>query len=128
MTSLRSPSTGNDQFFKVIKKSKSNNWSLVIGHWSLKAWSLKAWSLRSAWHLPRKLAVSLIKLYQKTLSPDHSKLMKPIFPHGHCKYTPSCSEYSKLAYQKNGFIVGILKSVWRVIRCNPLSKGGIDLP
>jgi putative membrane protein insertion efficiency factor len=80
------------------------------------------------WNLPRKIATSAVNIYQKTLSPDHSRLMKPLFPHGHCKYTPTCSEYAKLALQKNGFIIGALKSIWRVLRCNPWSKGGIDLP
>jgi len=84
--------------------------------------------IRKIWHLPRNLVTGLIKVYQKTFSPDHSKLMKPIFPHGHCKYTPTCSEYAKLAFQKNGLLIGTLKSVWRIIRCNPWSKGGMDLP
>jgi len=84
--------------------------------------------LKYIWHLPRNTAIGLIGLYQKTFSPDHGRLMKPLFPHGHCKYTPTCSEYAKLAIQKNGFILGMLKSVWRILRCNPWSRGGSDLP
>ena len=77
---------------------------------------------------PKRLALWLIGGYQKTLSPDHSPFMKRLFPGGHCKYTPTCSEYSKLAYQKHGFVLGTFRTVWRVLRCNPWSKGGMDLP
>jgi len=84
--------------------------------------------LKYIWQAPRNIAVKAVNIYQKTLSPDHSKLMKPLFSFGHCKFSPTCSEYSKQAFQKNGFILGTLKSVWRLLRCNPWSKGGIDLP
>ncbi|MBU1017906.1 membrane protein insertion efficiency factor YidD [Patescibacteria group bacterium] len=80
------------------------------------------------WHLPRNLAISLVLLYQKTFSPDHSKWMKGLFPHGHCKFQPTCSDYSRLTYQKNGFIIGAGKTIWRLLRCHPWAKGGIDLP
>jgi putative membrane protein insertion efficiency factor len=46
----------------------------------------------------------------------------------HCKYFPSCSEYTKTAIVKHGTAIGLLKGAWRIIRCNPLSKGGVDLP
>jgi len=80
------------------------------------------------WHSPRNLAVGIVKIYQKTLSPDHSQWMKGFYPNGHCKFSPSCSEYAKLALKKHGFIFGSLKSFWRVLRCNPWSKGRMDLP
>lgn len=84
--------------------------------------------LRLFWLLPRKLAVYLVGWYQKTISPDHSPFMRRIFPGGHCKYTPTCSEYSRLVYHKRGFVVGTLKTLWRILRCNPWSNGGMDLP
>ena len=84
--------------------------------------------LKKIWFLPRITATLLVELYQKTFSPDHSKLMKPLYPAGHCRFTPTCSEYSKLSFQKNGFIIGSLKTIWRLLRCNPWGKGGIDLP
>jgi putative membrane protein insertion efficiency factor len=80
------------------------------------------------WKIPRNLAIGLVWFYQKTLSPDHSKIMKVIFPNGYCRYTPTCSEYAKLAIKKYGFIHGTIKSIWRVFRCNPWSRGGCDLP
>ncbi|MBU2542567.1 membrane protein insertion efficiency factor YidD [Patescibacteria group bacterium] len=69
----------------------------------------------------------LIRIYQKTLSPDHG-WFKSRFPHGYCRFYPSCSEYSYQVIKKRGLIVGSLKTVWRILRCNPWNKGGIDLP
>lgn len=69
----------------------------------------------------------LIRLYQKTLSPDHGPL-KNLFPHGYCRFYPTCSEYSYQIIKKRGLIIGLPKSLWRIIRCNPWNKGGIDLP
>jgi len=77
-------------------------------------------------HVPQQLALLLIRFYQKTISPDHG-LMKDNFPGGFCRFVPSCSEYSHHAILKHGLIWGGLKSVWRILRCNPCSKGGVDL-
>jgi putative membrane protein insertion efficiency factor len=77
------------------------------------------------WHIPRNLAIILITFWQKTFSLDHGPLRRE---HGFCRFTPSCSEYGKIAYEKYGFIKGSLKTAWRILRCNPLSKGGKDLP
>lgn len=75
--------------------------------------------------LPQYAAQSLVRLYQKTLSPDHG-YFRPWFPNGYCKHTPSCSSYSISAYEKYGFIRGTLKTAVRIIKCNPFSKGGYD--
>ena len=69
----------------------------------------------------------LIRLYQKTISPDHG-WFKARFPHGYCRFYPSCSEYSYQVIKKRGLFIGLLKSAWRILRCNPWGKGGIDLP
>ncbi|MBI2638230.1 membrane protein insertion efficiency factor YidD [Candidatus Peregrinibacteria bacterium] len=69
----------------------------------------------------------LIRLYQKTLSPDHG-FLKALFPHGYCKYSPSCSEYTRLAIEKHGVFFGSTKGFWRILRCNPCSRGGTDNP
>jgi putative membrane protein insertion efficiency factor len=45
-----------------------------------------------------------------------------------CKYHPSCSEYASLAYREFGLVRGTAKVVWRVLRCNPWSRGGVDYP
>jgi len=69
--------------------------------------------------------IILIKFYQKTLSFDHG-LMKIFRPYGSCRYYPSCSEYTINSLNKYGFIKGIFKAIWRILRCNPWSKGGHD--
>lgn len=73
----------------------------------------------------KKILVALINIYQKTLSFDHSPL-KVFYPHGFCRFTPSCSQYSKEAIIKHGPIKGVLLGTWRVLRCNPWNKGGYD--
>jgi uncharacterized protein len=83
--------------------------------------------LKKLWQLPRKALSGLISLYQKTISPDHG-WPRVLFPGGYCRFTPSCSDYAKTAVKKYGVVRGSLKAAWRVLRCNPLSKGGKDLP
>lgn len=73
----------------------------------------------------RELVVSFIKLYQKTLSFDHG-VMKIFYPHGFCRFYPTCSDYSIAAIQKYGILKGGAKSTWRILRCNPWNKGGFD--
>ena len=43
-----------------------------------------------------------------------------------CKFYPSCSEYMKQAIEKYGSVKGVFLAVWRILRCNPFSKGGFD--
>ena len=59
----------------------------------------------------------LIRLYRKIISP-----LKPPC----CRFTPSCSAYAIEAFQKRGFFIGLILTVWRILRCNPFSKGGYD--
>jgi len=81
--------------------------------------------IRWIWHFPRFVVCSMIKLYQKTLSPDHGPLKK-FFPHGYCKFSPTCSQYSYEVIKEYGVIIGVAKGAWRVLRCNPWSEGGYD--
>ena len=46
--------------------------------------------------------------------------------HPTCKYFPTCSQYAIEALEKYGVIKGGLLAVWRILRCNPFSKGGYD--
>ncbi len=65
----------------------------------------------------KKLLITLIKWYRKYISP--MKRTK-------CPYIPSCSEYGLEAIEKYGAIKGSLLAAWRILRCNPFSKGGYD--
>jgi putative membrane protein insertion efficiency factor len=43
-----------------------------------------------------------------------------------CLYRPTCSQYTLEAILKHGFFKGVCLGVWRILRCNPFSKGGFD--
>ncbi len=77
------------------------------------------------YHIPKEIALVIIKGYQKTLSPDHG-IFKHRFPQGYCKYDPSCSEYTYQAITKYGLVKGGIMGTYRILRCNPFSKGGYD--
>lgn len=77
------------------------------------------------YYLPRYIAIKTIKIYQRTLSFDHG-IFRYLYPHGFCRFRPTCSEYAIQALEKYGFIKGGLKAFWRVLRCNPWNKGGYD--
>jgi uncharacterized protein len=83
--------------------------------------------LKKILYWPRVPLLLLIRLYQKTLSPDHGPL-KMFFPHGYCRFHPTCSEYGFRAIEHYGLIKGVPMTIWRVLRCNPWSKGGYDDP
>jgi putative membrane protein insertion efficiency factor len=70
--------------------------------------------LRFLEHKLIQLAVYLITAYQKTMSPDHGPYHNPT-----CRFTPTCSEYTKKAILTYG-LVGIIVGTWRIIRCNPI--------
>ena len=65
----------------------------------------------------KKAIIKAIDFYRKYLS-----LLK--LPS--CRYYPTCSQYTKQAVMKYGPIKGLLKGAFRVLRCNPFSKGGYD--
>ena len=64
----------------------------------------------------KKLLTVPIKFYQKWISP----MFGP-----RCKYYPSCSSYAVTAIENYG-LKGIAMSLWRLMRCNPWSHGGVD--
>ena len=74
----------------------------------------------------RLLVLQLIRLYQKTFSPDHG-VFSLIHPwKGTCKFRPTCSEYAYDAIDKYGLLKGGIKALKRIFRCHPWSKGGWD--
>lgn len=76
-------------------------------------------------HFIKRIAIFLIKNYQKTISPDHG-WFKKLYPHGFCRFNPTCSQYGLEAIEKYGIIKGGFKAMWRILRCNPWNKGGND--
>ncbi|NLW22025.1 MAG: membrane protein insertion efficiency factor YidD [Tissierellia bacterium] len=66
-----------------------------------------------------RIAVLFIKFYQNFIS-------KYILIGRHCRFYPTCSQYSIEAYTKYGFIKGTYLTVKRILRCNPLNAGGYD--
>lgn len=76
-------------------------------------------------NLAQGAVVGSIKVYQKTLSPDHG-LLKHIYPHGYCKFTPTCSEYMAEAVGRFGAVKGVYLGLKRIGRCNPWNEGGED--
>lgn len=67
----------------------------------------------------KKLALILIRFYQRFLSPENYGLNT-------CRFTPSCSKYTYEAVDRYGILRGTLMGAWRIIRCNPFNKGGYD--
>lgn len=66
----------------------------------------------------KKLFIKLIVFYQKYLS--------ALKGGSTCKYIPTCSQYAIEAIEKYGALKGGLLAAWRILRCNPFSKGGFD--
>lgn len=65
----------------------------------------------------KRILVYFIKFYQKNISP---------YKRTTCPYYPSCSAYGLEAIEKHGAIMGGVLALWRILRCNPFSKGGCD--
>ena len=66
--------------------------------------------------MARKLCVGMIRGYQRT-----SRWRPPV-----CRFEPSCSEYTAQAIAKYGVLKGVALGCWRILRCNPFSRGGYD--
>jgi putative membrane protein insertion efficiency factor len=75
--------------------------------------------LRSIVRLPARAVIALVRLYQFTLSPIFGR---------QCRFEPTCSHYMIGAVEKYGVLRGVPKGLWRIVRCNPLCKGGYDPP
>ncbi len=68
----------------------------------------------------KKIFIWLINMYQKHISIWlESKNIN-------CKFYPTCSEYTKQAIEKYGVVKGCFLGTYRILRCNPFSKGGYD--
>jgi putative membrane protein insertion efficiency factor len=65
----------------------------------------------------KSLALGLLRLYKQWIS--------PAFPPS-CRYVPTCSEYAMEAVERYGALRGGAMAAWRVLRCHPFAKGGLD--
>ena len=66
----------------------------------------------------RTVLLSLIRFYRRYLSPRKGKAT--------CRYIPTCSQYAVTAIERYGAWKGGWMAVWRLLRCNPFSRGGYD--
>ena len=64
----------------------------------------------------KTLLIKLIKLYRK-----YSANTPP-----RCRYYPTCSQYALESIEKHGALKGGILAAYRILRCNPFSKGGYD--
>jgi hypothetical protein len=65
----------------------------------------------------------VLSLVLRTLAPSPGVADAPT-----CKFHPTCSEYAAQSLRKHGLVKGSAKAAWRVLRCHPWSRGGVDLP
>jgi putative membrane protein insertion efficiency factor len=65
----------------------------------------------------REVLLGPLHLYRRLISPA----LGP-----HCRYHPTCSEYAVEAVRSYGAARGVVLAAWRVLRCNPWSRGGFD--
>jgi len=75
--------------------------------------------LRTISRLPARAVIALVHFYQLTLSPLVGR---------QCRFQPTCSHYMIGAVEKYGVLRGVPRGLWRILRCNPLCKGGYDPP
>jgi uncharacterized protein len=73
--------------------------------------------LSRAAHVGRMLATAPIVAYQRLIAPGLPR---------RCKYEPTCSRYAVQAIWEYGILRGLVLAGWRLLRCNPLSRGGYD--
>ena len=65
----------------------------------------------------KSLALGLLRIYKRWIS--------PAFPPS-CRYVPTCSEYAMEAVERYGAVRGLMMAAWRLLRCHPFSRGGLD--
>ena len=65
----------------------------------------------------KKLLIQFVRFYQVSISAKRPPC---------CKYMPTCSAYAIEALERFGAFKGSALAIWRILRCNPLSRGGYD--
>jgi len=74
-------------------------------------------ALLTIWYLPRNACVAILRVYRAVISPLYGDV---------CRYYPSCSGYALEAIQQHGVVKGVALGTWRILRCHPWARGGID--
>jgi len=69
-----------------------------------------------------RLLLALLAFYHRWISPA----LHMLFPGGGCRFVPSCSEYAAVAIATHGPLRGAGLAVWRILRCHPFARGGLD--
>jgi putative membrane protein insertion efficiency factor len=65
----------------------------------------------------KAMLIGMVRLYKTYVSP---------FLPSACRFQPTCSEYAMQALEKHGSIRGTGLTIYRLLRCQPFSKGGYD--
>jgi putative membrane protein insertion efficiency factor len=73
--------------------------------------------VRYALRAPAYLGLALVHAYRWTFG---------LLSSGSCKYHPTCSQYALDALRQQGLVKGSILAGWRLLRCNPWSRGGVD--
>ena len=68
-----------------------------------------------------RLLLALLGFYRRWLSPALHSLSP-----GGCKFLPTCSEYAEVAIATHGPLRGSMLALWRLLRCHPFTRGGLD--
>lgn len=72
---------------------------------------------RTRTSLPALVLIAPIRFYQRFITP---------YTPATCRYYPTCSAYAVTALRTRGALVGTGLTIWRLLRCNPWSDGGVD--
>jgi len=73
--------------------------------------------MRKIQSLPKRFLLWLVRFYRVSISPMHQPC---------CRFIPTCSQYAMEAIEKYGALKGGFLALRRILRCNPLCKGGYD--
>ncbi|HLJ79029.1 MAG TPA: membrane protein insertion efficiency factor YidD [Acidobacteriaceae bacterium] len=68
-----------------------------------------------------RLLLALLAFYRRWISPALHTLNP-----GGCRFVPTCSEYAAVAIANHGPLRGVVLATWRLLRCHPFSRGGLD--
>ncbi|MGD0519705.1 MAG: membrane protein insertion efficiency factor YidD [Terracidiphilus sp.] len=69
-----------------------------------------------------RLLLATLAFYRRWLSPA----LHSLSPGNGCRYLPTCSEYASIAIATHGPLRGVALALWRLLRCNPFGRGGLD--